>query len=262
VSTIEANLNSVIFYRTYLLDEAYSFVKEHAPNILGKHLESPGLYKFDDKAKTLTFKSERLVPVKYSGRPKMMLLFSNPHPRSVHLGMFLSGSSKEGKSLFWQTMHDSSCLRFIKDSSTPQQRADLCFNVDYKAPFDFIFYPYYVFPTRYPDHLPKVFGKAFFENYIESEAKQEFTKHIQDLEIDGIISFNKEIFNRVAKERIKTYINQMVEGELFQSTVKIREKEIPIYQTFPTGWRYHPQMKQIRANNLSKIVNAILQSFS
>lgn len=255
-------MSNVIFHRTYTLDKTYAFVKEQAPNMLGKHLESPGLYQFDNHAKTLTFKSERLIPVKYSGRPRVMLLFSNPHPRSVHLGMFLSGSSKEGKSLFWQTMRDSGCLVFKKESSTPQQRAELCFHVDYEGPFDFIFYPYYVFPTRYPDHLPKVFGKDFFEGFIEKEAKIEFDNLIETLNIQGIISFNKEIFNRVANDKIKTYINQMVKGELFKSIVKSGEIDIPIYQTFPTGWRYHPEMMKIRSVNLSTIAKSLLQSCS
>ncbi len=228
--------------------------------MLGKHLDSPGLYQFDGRANTLTFKTERLVPVTYSGRPRVMLLFSNPHPRSVHLGMFLSGSSKEGKSLFWQTMRDSGSLRFTKDSSTPQQRAELCFNVDYEGPFDYVFYPYYVFPTRYPEHLPQVFGKDFFDNIIEIEAKDEFEKQVRDLQIGAIISFNREIFNRVANEKIGAYINRMVQGELFHNIVKVGGKDIPIYQTFPTGWRFHPEMMRIRADNLNAISKAIIQS--
>jgi len=167
-------MDSVNFYRTYLLLEGYPQVKKQLEKNLGKYLDYPDLYNFNNEEKALIFKSERLIPLNYSGRPKVMLLFSNPHPHSVHQGMLLSPNTRGRKNSFWETMRNAGWVKFKKETIDPLQMANLCFNTEYEGPFDFIFYPYYTFPTNYPNEIKMIFGRDFFNQVIEPEAEFEF----------------------------------------------------------------------------------------
>lgn len=80
------------FKSTYQLSHLYDAIKFRATEILGKFGSDPDIYQFNDDEKTLTFTSERLIPEKWSGRKRVLLLFSNPHPHSLQWGMFLSPS--------------------------------------------------------------------------------------------------------------------------------------------------------------------------
>ena len=105
-------MNSVNFFRTYHLAESYERVKEQCEEILGKYLLYPDLYQFKSDEKKLIFKSERLIPSIYSGRPRVMLLFSNPHPHSVYQGMLLSPNTKGRENPFWETMRNAAWINF------------------------------------------------------------------------------------------------------------------------------------------------------
>ena len=75
--------------------------------------------------------------------------------------------------------------------------------------------------------------------FIEPEAIDEFRKTIQETSVEAVVTFNKGIFNLVSKDRIERYIERLMEGELIQSQIKGIDRNIPIFLTFPTGWRYH-----------------------
>jgi hypothetical protein len=83
----------VNFQKTYSLDEAYESIKGRATQPLGKYLRFPDLFTFNDLDKSLTFSTERLDPA-FTNHPRVMLLFSNPHPHSVQQGMFLSPKTR------------------------------------------------------------------------------------------------------------------------------------------------------------------------
>lgn len=100
----------IIFTRTYRLSESYESIKLRANQVLDKYLAYPGLYEFDDLDKSVTFSTERLIPTASTNRPRVMLLFSNPHPHSVHQGMFLSPNTKGRESLFWSMMEGAGWL--------------------------------------------------------------------------------------------------------------------------------------------------------
>jgi hypothetical protein len=97
-------MSYVIFQRTYRLGEKYEAIKKCASEILGDYLENSCLFEFNDLERTVTFSSERLVPGFTSGRPRVMLLFSNPHPHSVRQGMYLSPNTKGRENDFWSVM--------------------------------------------------------------------------------------------------------------------------------------------------------------
>jgi len=250
-------LPSINFQRTYLLSKAYESIKKSAIPVLGKYLEYPDLIKFNDLARSVTFSTERLIPTTSTNRPRVMLLFSNPHPYSVYQGMFLSPNTKGRENLFWPTMRDAGWLRIAEENPNPKQLADICLKANYQGPFELIFYCYYGFPTNFPEDISRIFGKEYFRQVIEPEAIDEFRQTIQETSVDAVVTFNKGIFNLVSKDQIERYVERLMEGELIQSQIKGMDRYVPIFLTFPTGWHFHRQYKQFRKDSLDIIRTAI-----
>ena len=203
---------SINFQRTYPLSESYESIKERAIQFLDKYLGYPDLITFNDLDRSVTFSTERLIPTVSTNRPRVMLLFSNPHPLSIHQGMFLSPNSKGQENLFWPTMEDAGWLPIPKENRNPKQLADICLKAKYRGPFELIFYCYYAFPTDYPEDIRKIFGKEYFSQFIEPEAIDEFRKTIQETSVKAVVTFNKGIFNLVSKDQIERYIERLIEG--------------------------------------------------
>ena len=250
-------MNSVNFYRSYHLDEKYEHIREQVFKILDKYLDYPDLYEFNEKDRTLTFKSERLIPTRYTNRPRVMLLFSNPHPHSVHQGMLLSPNTRGRENAFWETMRNAGWINFKEEAEDPLEIANLCFNVEYDGPFDLVFYPYYTFPTNYPNEIKKIFGKEYFNRVILKDAREEFEKVIREIKVDAVVTFNKAIFNIVSKKQIDKYIDRLINGELIEGRLKDVKEDVPIFLTYPTGWRYHKDMKILRKRSLESIKEKI-----
>jgi len=253
-------VSGINFQRTYLLREEYESIKERANQVLDKYLgdqKYQDLIKFSDSDRSVTFSSERLIPAASTKRPRVILLFSNPHPHSVHQGMFLSPNTRGQESLFWSAMRDAGWLSIAEGNRSPKQLADICVKAQYPDPFELIFYCYYAFPTDFPEDIRKIFGKKYFRQFIEPEAADEFRKTIKKTSLRAVVTFNKGIFNIVSKDKIERYVERLMKGELIQSRIKGIDRYIPIYLTFPTGWRYHRQYRQIRKASLDTIRNAI-----
>ncbi|MBN1184964.1 MAG: hypothetical protein JXB49_21950 [Bacteroidales bacterium] len=251
-------MKSVNFYRTYHLNEIYKHVKAQSYKIIGKYLDYPDLFRFNDEEKSLTFKSERLIPKQYTTRPRIMFLFSNPHPHSVHQGMLLSPNTRGKENPFWETMRNAGWINFREKMNNPQQAANLCFECDYEGPFDFIFYTYYAFPTNYPNKIKKIFGKVYFDKVIQPEAREDFERTILENNVEAVVVFNKDIFNLVSEKPVGKYIDRLINVEMIESQVKDLEEKKPTFLTFPTGWRYHKEIKQLRKKCMDLIKIAIL----
>ena len=146
---------------------------------------------------------------------------------------------------------------FAKENRNPKQLADICLEAKYKGPFELIFYCYYAFPTDYPEDIRKIFGRQFFSQFIEPEAMKEFRQTVQETGVEAVVTFNKGIFNLVSNNQVDRYIERLIEGELIQSQVKGIDRNVPIFLTFPTGWRYHKEYRQIRQTSLDAIRIAI-----
>ena len=187
-------MSSINFQRTYLLSEAYESIKERAIQVLDKYLGYPDLITFNDLDRSVTFSTERLIPTTSTNRPRVMLLFSNPHPYSVHQGMFLSPNTIGRENPFWPVMRDAGWLPIAEGNRNPKQLVDICLKAKYRGPFELIFYCYYAFPTDDPKDISKIFGKEYFREVIEPEAIDEFRKTIQETPVDAVVTFNKGIF--------------------------------------------------------------------
>jgi hypothetical protein len=255
--TKKAPLSSINFQRTYLLDEAYESIRDRAVQVLGKYLDYPDLITFNESDRSVTFTTERLIPEASTNRPRVMLLFSNPHPHSVHQGMFLSPNTKGSENLFWPTMRDAGWLSIPEGDPNPDRLAEICLRVEYGGPFELIFYCYYAFPTNYPGDIRKIFGKEYFRQVIEPQAWDEFRNIIHETSVEAVVTFNKGIFNLVAEDEIERYIQCLIDGEMIQSQIQGNDRHVPIFLTFPTGWRYHRQYREFRKASLDKIRMAI-----
>jgi hypothetical protein len=250
-------MSNINFQRTYQLGEAYESIRERAKHVLGKYWEYPNLITFNDAERSVTFSTEKLIPSPSTDRLRVMLLFSNPHPHSVHQGMFLSPSTRGQESLFWPVMKDAGWLSIAEENCNPKQLANICVEAKYQGPFELIFYCYYAFPTNYPEEIKKIFGRGYFNQFIEPESKVEFRETIQETTVDAVVTFNKGIFNLVSEDQIERYIDRLIDGELVQSKINDIGRSIPIYLTFPTGWRYRKGYMKFRKASLDTIRTAI-----
>lgn len=255
-------MSSINFQRTYPLGEAYESIKERAIQKLHKYLGYPDLITFSDFDRSVTFSTERLIPAAATDRPRVMLLFSNPHPHSVHQGMFLSPNTKGRENLFWSAMGDAGWLSIAEGNRNPRQLADICVQTEYRGPFELIFYCYYAFPTDVPEDIERVFGKKYFSQFIEPEASDELRKTILETSVEAVITFNKGIFNLVSEDQVERYVERLLEGELIQSQIEGITRFVPIFLTFPTGWRYHREYRQFRKVSLDTIRTAIFSGLN
>jgi hypothetical protein len=221
--------------------------------ILNKYLELPNLYIFNDSDRSITFLTERLIPKNFSGKPRVMLLFSNPHPFSVYQGMFLSPNTRRKRSLFWSIMNDASLIKISGEHPEPHQLADICFKLRYESPFDFLFYCYYSFPTDFPDDIERIFGTDYFRKVVEPETEREFIEILRENDVGKVITFNKGIFNLISKDTVEHYVGQLMQGKIIESKIRGIDRDIPVFLTYPTGWRYHKDYEQLRISNLTAI---------
>lgn len=162
-----------------------------------------------------------------------MLLFSDPHPHSIKQGMFLSPNINNRENLFWPTMRNAGWFSIPEAKRNPEDLRDIFFRVKYPGPFELYFYCYYVFPTPYPDHIARIFGKRFFSQIIEPQANAEFRKTVQKITFEAIIVFNKGNSTLFLMKRL--YVILLNKRELVQSRIRGFDKDIPIFLTHPTG---------------------------
>jgi hypothetical protein len=154
-------------------------------------------------------------------------------------------------------MEDAGWLSIPKENRNPKALADICLKAKYPGPFELIFYCYYAFPTDFPEDISRIFGKEYFRRVIEPEAIDEFRKTIKETSVEAVVTFNKGIFNLVSKGQIERYVERLMEGQLIQSQIKGIDRYIPIFLTFPTGWRYRRQYMYFRKASLDTIRTAI-----
>ena len=255
-------MSIINFQRTYLLGGKYEIIKECAFHILDKYQGYPHLITFNDLDRSVTFSSEKLIPTASTKRPRVMLLFSNPHPHSVHQGMFLSPNTKGQESLFWPAMRDADWIKITEENPNPKQLAEICLKANYGGPFELIFYCYYAFPTDFPEDIRRIFGNEYFSQVIEPEAMDEFKKTIQETSVKAVVTFNKGIYNLVSKDRIERYIKRLMDGDLIQSQINGIDRTVPIFLTFPTGWRYHRDYRKLHKGSLGAIRTAICRELN
>lgn len=238
------------FTTTYTLSNLFPFVQSRGEQILGGYAADRRIYRFNPEGQTLDFTSERLIPATRSGRRRVLLLFSNPHPLSIQQGMFLAPGETGKWNDFWATMLDAGWFTLPKVNPGPQRLAEIFLRVEYEGPFELLFCCYFSFPTRYPQHIRQIFGKDYFNEVIEPAARAELQRVLQEEAPAAVLTFNKEIYNRVATEPVEKYIQRLKAGEVIRSQVRGAIPELPVFLTYPTGWRYDSQYREYRVKSL------------
>lgn len=102
----------------------------------------------------------------------------------------------------------------------------------------------------------------FYKLIIEPEATNELQQTINGMKVDAVVTLNKGIFNQVGKDPVDQYIAYLVQGNLIQTQIKQIDNDIPVFVTYPTGWRYHKNFKKLRSDNLILIKTAILSKMT
>ncbi len=126
-------------------------------NAKGKKLYKDSVYKLNPGDRSITFQTECLIPRKDRRRPRVLLLFSNPHPGSIQKGMFHSPDRRIAN--LWRDLRNGGLFAAEDDVlKSPESLRKHCLNVVYEGPFAFGFACYWVFPTSYPSQLKSLFG--------------------------------------------------------------------------------------------------------
>ncbi len=252
-------MTTINFHRTYSLGQDYRSIKDRALRILGKNSAYLNVVEFGDVAGEVAFWTECLIPVRNSTRPSVMLLFPNPHPNSIQQGMFFPQNTKKQDNLFWSTMTDAGWFSIPEDKRSPSQLRDVFLNLEYTGPFGLHFCCYYAFPTSDPDDIPKIFGRSFFNRYVQYEAFEGFKTILRETQAVAVVTFNRDIFNLISNNRITEYIDQLDRGDMIRGSSTHTGKEIPVYLTYPTGWRHHKIFSKLRKASLERIKSDILE---
>ena len=179
-----------------------------------------------------------------------MLLFSNPHPSSVHTGMFHSFKLPNA---FWSKLQEAKWFTLPVKNPNADQLREIFLQVKYDSPFEYILFCYYSFPTQYPKQLPEIFSDYFYEK-IQPKAMRQINNILAKEQIQGIVTFNGQIFRLMTGENVVGYTKALTSGKTLR---KETEKGIPIYLTYPTGWWGRFTDSNTVRGNLKKIKNQL-----
>ncbi len=223
------------------------YLRKHYPD--GRRV-----YNLTKTAQSITFQSECLIPRKDRGRPRVLLLFSNPHPGSIQKGMFHSAERRVAN--LWADLRGAG-LFSSEDAllKSPDALRGHCLNVQYDGPFTFGFACYWFFPTSYPRDLKSLFGKTMEPPGLE-DPNVRLNRLLAKWKPKAIISFNGKVFEALTGEGTRGYTKRLGR-RLLQKKYRTLHKEYPIFQTYPTGWRYRKGAPELRRASLRRIANAI-----
>jgi len=155
------------------------------------------------KGSRLHFLTESIQPtVATSGRPKVMLLFSNPHPDSVERGLFMSEPRSRG---FWDILGNSIQPKINHDFSwTPNGitgTVSMLANGDYEGPLMF-FECLYQLPSRFPKDLRNLFDRKTddFKTYLHKPSLERISSIINKHNISVVLVFTQETYESVVDQ--------------------------------------------------------------
>jgi len=232
-----------------------AYLRKRKPDGRRSYKEYIGpVYKLTDKDRSVAFQSECLLPRNDRGRPRVLLLFSNAHPESIKNGMF---HTAEGKvAALWNDLCKVGL--FSGDRSileNPDRLRGHCLSVAYESSFAFGFACYWIFPTFYPKHLRTLFGKGM-EPPNFGHSKRRLDRILEQWRPRAIISFNGKVFGELTGKSTKGYTKRLRRG-LFQGDYETSDRDYPIFQTFPSGWRFLHDAPKLRQRSIKGIARAV-----
>jgi len=241
-------------------DEQYQRIKKIAYALLSEYIGDKKIIQFRDQDNSISFKTERIVPSMPDSRPRVLLLFSNPHPHSIHQGMFLSPAKNKKTHSFWKFMQQAGWFHIPNDNYAPMYLAELFTYSRHESEFNLFFKCFYEFPTQMPKELKEIFGNDRFEKLTE-DALHDLKGYVIRKRIKFILVFNGDIFQLLTGENTNGYTYRLNNGELIKSEFIGNNphafQPCPTFLTYPTGWHFHKDMKQLRHNSLVQIKEEI-----
>ena len=168
--------------------------------------EIPGLSKTKQcwEGSRLHFLTESIHPkISTRKRPRVMLLFSNPHPDSVELGLFMSESHARG---FWDILRDSMQPKmnheFYWDPSDIAETVSMLATGDYEGPLMF-FECLYQLPSKNPEDLEGLFAQNTddFHTYLHKPSLERICSIINENNIKVILVFKGDTYESIVCKR-------------------------------------------------------------
>ncbi len=226
------------------------YLRKHYPD--GRRV-----YNLTKTAQSITFQSECLIPRKERGRPRVLLLFSNPHPGSIQKGMFHSADRRIAN--LWTDLCEVGVFS-AEDAllRSPKKLRTHCLNVTYKGPFAIGFACYWVFPTSYPRQLKSLFGPTMEPPGLE-DPRRRLDRLLAKWRPSAIISFNGQVFKALTGKDTRGYTKRL-RRHILEGKYPASNREYRVFQTYPTGWRYRKDATKLRRASLERIANAILDA--
>ncbi len=178
--------------------EAAEYAQQSWPEILG--LSKTKHYW---EGSCLHFHTESIHPKIAAGnRPRVMLLFSNPHPDSVERGLFMSEPRSRG---FWDILSNIIQPKINHDFPwTPNgitRTISMLANGDYEGPLMF-FECLYQLPSRFPKDLRNLFDRKTddFQTYLHKPSLERISSIINKHNISVVLVFTQETYESVVDQ--------------------------------------------------------------
>jgi hypothetical protein len=232
-----------------------AYLREPKPRGRRSYMQYIGsVFELDDVGRSVVFQDESLLPNDDRGRPRILLLFSNAHPKSILNGMFHTAES--GVAELWNDLRAAGV--FSADRGTlgsPDALRDWCLGVEYDGPFCFGFACYWIFPTFHPKHLREVFGSTN-EPPGFRDTERRFAHLVADWQPAATISFNGDVFQHVTRTASRGYTDRLRQ-RIVDGIYLVDSVAYPIFQTFPAAWRYDTDAQRLRRESLRRIAERL-----
>ena len=176
--------------------EAANYARQSWPTIAGLSKTK----QFYWNGTRLHFLTESIHPqVTAAKRPKVMLLFSNPHPTSVELGLFMSEPRSRG---FWEILSNyiwpTGNHEFRWDPDGLEETVSILNKGNYEGPLLF-FECLYQIPSESPKDLTSLFDrdKDTFQKYLHIPGLERICSVINSYDIKVVLVFTGETYEAI-----------------------------------------------------------------
>lgn len=235
-------------------------VIKRANKLLENYIGENNIVQFRTNDNSISFKTEQISPNNRDTRPNVLFLFSNPHPDSVEQGMFLSPSANNKIHNFWTFMQKSGWFKIPNNDLTPNNLANVFTDNTYDSEFNIFFKCFYEFPTKMPKDLETIFEDYFIT--LKEDSLHDMKGYVIREGIDYILVFNGKVFEILTGVDTNGFTKILNNSELikqqFIGNNPHQNSPIPIFLTYPAGWRYHKNITELRHTSLTQIKQSII----
>ncbi|OPY18447.1 MAG: hypothetical protein A4E74_00580 [Syntrophus sp. PtaB.Bin075] len=243
---------SLIHNETLIVKANYDSVKV---KIQGKLHDYRDLFKFNDDTGQIRYPTEGPLIPHDNDRIPILILLSNPHPHSVRQGMFLSPNRIGNENPLWDTLRSTGYF-----NHTHRITPSLMIENKYDSPFRIFIAVLLSFPSNFPNELPEIFGREEYQKMIIA-GKARIETLLKKHDIKNVICFGKTQYEIMASSSSpERYTNILRQGTIIRCSSSLSPHSISIFLTYPTGWRYDVNSRNIKVENLKKIMEIILNN--